>query len=83
METSGKAATASRAHGKHHQQGRATGRKDRRSATGVTGEPKKGGRGGKYTWSGDKGHEMEVAVMDSKDPNFQDPEVVEEVEEGK
>ncbi|KAI3709586.1 hypothetical protein L2E82_39352 [Cichorium intybus] len=28
-------------------------RKDRKSTTGVNGSPKKGGHGGKFTWSGD------------------------------
>ncbi|KAL3532547.1 hypothetical protein ACH5RR_006068 [Cinchona calisaya] len=28
-------------------------RRDRKSATGMNGSPKKGGRGGKFTWSGD------------------------------
>ena len=28
-------------------------RKDRKSSTGVNGSPKKGGHGGKFTWSGD------------------------------
>lgn len=28
-------------------------RKDRKSATGINGSPKKGGHGGKFTWSGD------------------------------
>ncbi|KAL4563874.1 hypothetical protein LXL04_027922 [Taraxacum kok-saghyz] len=28
-------------------------RKDRKSSTGVSGSPKKGGHGGKFTWSGD------------------------------
>lgn len=28
-------------------------RKDRKSTTGMNGSPKKGGHGGKFTWSGD------------------------------
>ncbi|KAI0491915.1 hypothetical protein KFK09_026177 [Dendrobium nobile] len=50
-------------------------RKDRRSATGISGEPKKGGFGGKFTWSGDKRFSDEVMVkgaIDAKDPNFED-----------
>lgn len=50
-------------------------RKDRRSATGMSGEPKKGGHGGKFTWSGDKSYSDEVMVngaIDARDPNFQD-----------
>ncbi|KAK1437571.1 hypothetical protein QVD17_03365 [Tagetes erecta] len=35
--------------GKHGQETR----KDRKSTTGVNGSPKKGGHGGKFTWSGD------------------------------
>ncbi|KAK9073743.1 hypothetical protein SSX86_006337 [Deinandra increscens subsp. villosa] len=35
--------------GKHGQETR----KDRKSATGMDGSPKKGGHGGKFTWSGD------------------------------
>ncbi|RWW73934.1 hypothetical protein BHE74_00018171 [Ensete ventricosum] len=41
-----------RGHGKAEQGGR----KDRRSATGMNGEPKKGGHGGKFTWAGDQRH---------------------------
>ncbi|MFS7916752.1 hypothetical protein Hanom_Chr03g00181021 [Helianthus anomalus] len=35
--------------GKHGQEAR----RDRKSATGMNGSPKKGGHGGKFTWSGD------------------------------
>ncbi|OVA08526.1 hypothetical protein BVC80_209g266 [Macleaya cordata] len=56
-------------------------RKDRRSATGMNGSPKKGGYGGKFTWSGDGGFSpaevgfvKDVVVNDSKDPNFEDPD---------
>lgn len=54
------------------------GKKDRKSQTGVTGEPKKGGHGGKFTWSGDlmrhdDALENKGGALDSKDPNFEDP----------
>ena len=53
-------------------------RKDRKSATGMNGSPKKGGHGGKFTWSGDGNSHAEVefrnGAVDSKDPNFEDPE---------
>lgn len=59
-------------------------RKERRSATGMSGAPKKGGCGGKFTWSGDRrfagGDEDAVLAMDVKDPNFEDPEEEEAVE---
>lgn len=56
-------------------------RKDRKSATGMNGSPKKGGHGGKFTWSGADGYspvelgwfDKEAAVVDAKDPNFEDP----------
>ncbi|RCV16093.1 hypothetical protein SETIT_3G109900v2 [Setaria italica] len=31
-------------------------RSDRKSATGMSGDPKKGGRGGKFTWEGADGY---------------------------
>ncbi|KAL5232571.1 hypothetical protein ABZP36_031347 [Zizania latifolia] len=31
-------------------------RRDRKSASGMSGEPKKGGRGGKFTWEGADGY---------------------------
>ncbi|KAK3404753.1 hypothetical protein EUGRSUZ_K01055 [Eucalyptus grandis] len=54
-------------------------RKDRKSATGVNGSPKKGGHGGKFTWSGDGYSRAEMGLaredaVDAKDPNFEDPE---------
>ncbi|WCJ42599.1 hypothetical protein M5689_023398 [Euphorbia peplus] len=53
------------------------GRRDRKSATGVDGSPKKGGHGGKFTWSGDGYSSAEIGmhgeVLDVKDPNFEDP----------
>ncbi|KAK6774461.1 hypothetical protein RDI58_029700 [Solanum bulbocastanum] len=54
-------------------------RKDRRSATGISGSPKKGGHGGKFTWAGDgsfssKKEEADVVVDDANDPNFDEPE---------
>ncbi|CAA6671639.1 unnamed protein product [Spirodela intermedia] len=43
-------------------------RKERRSATGMSGAPKKGGCGGKFTWSGDRlyagGEEDAVLMME-------------------
>ncbi|RVW38323.1 hypothetical protein CK203_071223 [Vitis vinifera] len=55
-------------------------RKDRKSATGMSGSPKKGGHGGKFTWSGDGNSRTEIefrnGAVDSKDPNFEDPEEI-------
>ncbi|KAI4377770.1 hypothetical protein MLD38_015348 [Melastoma candidum] len=51
-------------------------KRDRKSTTGIDGSPKKGGRGGKFTWSGDhifSRSEMgllESGAVDAKDPNF-------------
>lgn len=60
-------------------------RKDRRSATGMSGSPKKGGHGGKFTWSGDgpysaaeMGLQRPPVAVDAKDPNFEDPDEVED-----
>lgn len=55
------------------------GKKDRKSGTGMNGSPKKGGYGGKYTWSGNGGFsESEFkkggGIVDEKDPNFEDPD---------
>ena len=52
--------------------------KDRKSSTGTNGLPKKGGHGGKFTWSGDIGllddhHQIMAPAFDAKDPNFEDP----------
>ncbi|KAM0933620.1 hypothetical protein DsansV1_C35g0230811 [Dioscorea sansibarensis] len=64
------------------------GRSDRRSATGMNGEPKKGGHGGKFTWAGAQTYSgkefikgvLEIETMDAKDPNFEDPlELLQEV----
>ncbi|KAF5743011.1 hypothetical protein HS088_TW09G01073 [Tripterygium wilfordii] len=56
-------------------------RNDRKSATGMSGTPKKGGHGGKYTWAGDGYSQAEIGfekgAMDAKDPNFEDPEETE------
>ncbi|KAL8140712.1 hypothetical protein V2J09_006733 [Rumex salicifolius] len=55
------------------------GPKDRKSGAGVTGSPKKGGHGGKYTWSGDGDHlqyQASDVAMDVKDPNFEDADEV-------
>nr|GMC96227.1 programmed cell death protein 4-like [Ipomoea batatas] len=54
-------------------------RKDRRSATGMSGSPKKGGHGGKFTWSGDGYSQAEMGLaekkaVDAHDPNFEEPE---------
>ncbi|KAH0710083.1 hypothetical protein KY284_011510 [Solanum tuberosum] len=55
-------------------------RKDRRSATGISGSPKKGGHGGKFTWAGDGSYSSKkeeadvVVVVDANDPNFDEPE---------
>ncbi|GLT98608.1 hypothetical protein SLE2022_161060 [Rubroshorea leprosula] len=58
-------------------------RKDRRSATGMSGSPKKGGHGGKFTWSGDGYSPAEIGfqteTVDARDPNFEDPEEVQTV----
>lgn len=57
-------------------------RKDRKSGTGLTGSPKKGGHGGKYTWAGGDGYYshaevgLDEAALDAKDPNFEDPDDV-------
>ena len=52
-------------------------RKDRKSATGMNGSPKKGGHGGKFTWIGHGYSEVELGLedgaLDAKDPNFEDP----------
>lgn len=52
-------------------------RKDRKSATGVSGSPKKGGHGGKFTWIGHGYSQAEIGLengaLDAKDPNFEDP----------
>ncbi|KAJ7969525.1 programmed cell death protein 4-like [Quillaja saponaria] len=58
-------------------------RKDRKSATGMNGSPKKGGHGGKFTWIGDGYAPAEIGfdkeATDSRDPNFEDPEPEETV----
>lgn len=41
-------------------------RSDRKSATGMNGEPKKGGRGGKFTWEGADGYTDEDDSLISK-----------------
>lgn len=56
-------------------------RKDRKSATGMSGSPKKGGHGGKFTWIGGHGYsQVEIGhqnqALDAKDPNFEDPQEV-------
>ncbi|CAN4096298.1 unnamed protein product [Withania somnifera] len=54
-------------------------RKDRRSATGINGSPKKGGYGGKFTWAGDRSYWAKkegggIVAVDANDPNFDEPE---------
>lgn len=54
-------------------------KKDRKSGSGLSGSPKKGGHGGKFTWAGD-GYSLAEMVgpqkqaLDARDPNFVDPE---------
>ncbi|KMT03216.1 hypothetical protein BVRB_8g197650 [Beta vulgaris subsp. vulgaris] len=61
----------------HTKVAQAQGNKDRRSCTGISGSPKKGGHGGKFTWAGDGlfvDHEIPAkSVVDVNDPNFEDP----------
>nr|XP_004513060.1 programmed cell death protein 4-like [Cicer arietinum] len=55
-------------------------RKDRKSATGTSGSPKKGGHGGKFTWIGRGYEDLQIGpdygALDSKDPNFEDREEI-------
>ncbi|KAF7819752.1 programmed cell death protein 4-like [Senna tora] len=55
-------------------------RRDRKSATGMSGSPKKGGHGGKFTWIGHGYSGVEIGreheALDAKDPNFVDQEEV-------
>lgn len=44
-------------------------RSDRKSATGMSGDPKKGGRGGKFTWEGADGYADEDLDLISKNGN--------------
>ncbi|CAN6336496.1 unnamed protein product [Urochloa humidicola] len=44
-------------------------RSDRKSATGMSGDPKKGGRGGKFTWEGADGYADEDLDLISKNSN--------------
>ncbi|XP_062230968.1 uncharacterized protein LOC133928576 [Phragmites australis] len=44
-------------------------RSDRKSATGMSGDPKKGGRGGKFTWEGADGYADEDLDLISKNNN--------------
>ncbi|KAI3915345.1 hypothetical protein MKX01_035604 [Papaver californicum] len=50
------------------------GKKDRKSGSGVDGTPKKGGYGGKFTWSGNGDDFTQRLVLDEKDPNFEHPQ---------
>ncbi|KAL6005038.1 hypothetical protein ACLOJK_005598 [Asimina triloba] len=62
---------------KAHTKGDRDVRKDRKSSTGLSGAPKKGGHGGKFTWAGDDRVSMagfQNGALDAKDPNFEDPE---------
>ncbi|XP_024438648.2 uncharacterized protein LOC7484342 [Populus trichocarpa] len=58
-------------------------RKDSKSGTGLSGSPKKGGHGGKFTWVGDGYSQAEIGfekeAVDVKDPNFEDPEEIQTV----
>lgn len=74
MKSTGKSSSNPKATGKSGQDTR----KDRQSGTGVTGSPKKGGHGGKFTWSGDKHSNADefIVAVDCNDPNFEDPDVV-------
>ncbi|KAA3468297.1 programmed cell death protein 4-like [Gossypium australe] len=51
-----------------------------KSGTGMSGSPKKGGHGGKYTWAGDGLSPAEIGfekeVIDVKDPNFEDADEI-------
>ncbi|KAL8094003.1 hypothetical protein AgCh_035765 [Apium graveolens] len=72
MKSTGKSSSNFKATGKSGNDNR----KDRQSSTGVTGSPKKGGHGGKFTWSGDKHAELEfIVAVDRNDPNFEDLDV--------
>ncbi|CAD6344123.1 unnamed protein product [Miscanthus lutarioriparius] len=45
-------------------------RSDRKSATGMSGDPKKGGRGGKFTWEGADGYaDEDLGLISSKNAN--------------
>ncbi|KAL2609224.1 hypothetical protein R1flu_027797 [Riccia fluitans] len=59
-------------------------RLDRRSGRGVSGQPKKSGHGGKYTWDGPASEEdLEedvVIALDKNDPNYVDEPEMEETE---
>ncbi|KAL2229030.1 UNVERIFIED_CONTAM: hypothetical protein Sindi_1882700 [Sesamum indicum] len=53
-------------------------RKDRKSGTGLSGSPKKGGHGGKFTWAGD-GYwraDLEWAEMEANHPNSEETDVM-------
>ncbi|KAJ6417996.1 hypothetical protein OIU84_001393 [Salix udensis] len=69
--------------GKSNNNPRADVRKDRKSGTGLSGSPKKGGHGGKFTWVGDGYSQAEIGsekeAVDVKDPNFEDPEEIKAV----
>lgn len=58
--------------------GKTDGRKDRKSATGMNGSPKKGGHGGKFTWAGVGYSQAEIGFeredLDANDPIFEDAE---------
>lgn len=75
MKSTGKSSSNPKATGKSGD----VHRKDRQSGTGVTGSPKKGGHGGKFTWSGDKHAELIsdefIVAVDCNDPNFEDLDV--------
>ncbi|GAA0184780.1 hypothetical protein LIER_32068 [Lithospermum erythrorhizon] len=51
----------SKASGKHQES-----KRDRKSGSGFNGSPKKGGHGGKFTWSGDGYSEAELGCFDKE-----------------
>ncbi|CAN6358790.1 unnamed protein product [Urochloa humidicola] len=52
--------------GRNNHKASADHRSDRKSATGMSGDPKKGGRGGKFTWEGADGYADEDYDLISK-----------------
>ena len=82
MESGGKKGGGAKG---HHGKPNTDARKDRKSASGMSGEPKKGGHGGKFTWSGDQrysdeGEYMNNGAVDAKDPNFEEEEEEEKLQ---
>ncbi|CAL5096733.1 unnamed protein product [Urochloa decumbens] len=52
--------------GRNNHKASADHRSDRKSASGMSGDPKKGGRGGKFTWEGADGYADEDLDLISK-----------------